>query len=183
MKLSTLLKSNLGMNYDKAVHLEPHNPLWAQAYAEIQDGFAGLFKGLNYHIAHVGSTALPIMAKPILDIALTPELSLADVPFRQRLVNTDLNIENGNAFIVIKDDQDRNLCHIHTSYKGNTEKLLFKKFLLEHPNALSAYESLKKENAELHPKIHNYSRNKTEFVTGIVAQAERLYDKNELISF
>jgi len=157
--------------------LTGHNPDWAQWYAEEAAALEALLPGCRMH--HVGSTSVPgIWAKPIVDI-------LAEAP-----VGADLrgikDVLTKNGWLCMGESGTRvsfnkgytpqgfaeRVFHLHLRFAGDRDEVLFRDYLLAHPEDAQKYEKLKLSLWK--PFEHDrdgYTNAKSEFVAGIMARA------------
>lgn len=130
--------------------LTPHNPQWhVQAVKEIfrLSDLLAAFKPL---INHIGSTAIPdILAKPIIDILIEVEDDIDWLPIR--------SLMEANGYICMNESEKRisfnkgytpggyaeKVFHIHFHRTGDNDEILFRDYLIEHPETAKEYERLK----------------------------------------
>lgn len=164
-------------NVDEKIELVSFNTKWKELY---KDEALRINKKLGNQIIemqHIGSTAIPnIYAKPIIDIMIGIKnlkedeiiidgliklgyeyLGSAGVPGRLYL-----RIRNPNSFNIA-------LCQ----YKGEiwNNNILFRDFLLNHPEAAAAYSTLKKNAFDSGANtLLSYSKIKHPFIDKIIKQ-------------
>lgn len=138
---------------------------------------------LVLNIEHIGSTAVPgLAAKPTIDILLqinqTPQhreqviAALAAAGYqcldRPTLPPPHLVAMKGygaNGF-------EGQAVHVHVRYAGEQSEIVFRDYLRTHPEAVAAYEKLKKELAvKFRNHRENYTDSKTAFIQEVVALA------------
>lgn len=161
--------------------LTPHNPQWAIWAREEIRLLSDLLSAYDHIINHIGSTAINgIQAKPIVDILV--ELS-PDIEWRQI---KDMMQTNG---YICMSESDRRISfnkgytpagyadkvfHIHFHRAGDNDEILFRDYLIAHPDVAKEYELLKRS---LLPKFKNdrdgYTGAKTAFVRTIVGLAKK----------
>lgn len=165
------------------VVLTPHNPQWSYWAKEEMQLLSSLLAGYNPTINHIGSTAIPnIQSKPIVDILVevSPDIKLQPIK----------NILEANGYIGMAQSGNRlslnkgytskgyadKVFHIHIRRFGDNDEILFRDYLIGHPDAAKEYEILK---LSLLPKYrHNrdgYTDAKTEFVNRIIKDAKRAF--------
>lgn len=161
--------------------LLPHNPLWREWATEEIASLANLLSEYNPLIYHVGSTAIPdIQAKPIVDI-------LVEISETVKLEEVKVLMEE-NGYICMSESESRisfnkgytlqgyakRVFHIHFHRFGDNEEILFRDYLLAHPNDAKMYERLK---LSLLPEYRNdrdaYTEAKTDFIKTILDKAKR----------
>lgn len=162
------------------VHLMPYDPAWPQQFAEFANWLrTHLRPDLALRIEHYGSTAIPGMpAKPIIDVLIqVPSF----VEARQRLL-PHFNREqweywwHSEHMVLIKRERlmGQRTHHIHIAPAGHRvwEGLIFRDYLLAHPQEAAAYAALKHELVSSWGQDRErYTVAKTAFVREIVAKA------------
>lgn len=163
--------------------LTSHNPLWADWAKEEMDLLSGLFVQYNPIINHIGSTAIPgIQAKPIVDI-------LVEVPpdLKWYLIK---DIMEMSGYICMSESKNRisfnkgytlqgyakKVFHIHFHLIGDNDEILFRDYLITHPDDAKEYEKLK---LSLLPKYKNdrdgYTNAKSEFIKKIIEKSRLIF--------
>lgn len=155
------------------IFLVEHRSCWAEWY---RDEVAALKiilpRGVTYH--HVGSTAVPgIMAKPIVDI-------LVVVDSCEQMAKAAELLQASGEYIVMSMSASRislnkgytddgfaeRVFHLHIRLKGDTDEILFRDYLIAHPQIAKEYESLKLRLWKQYEHDRDgYTDAKTEFVT------------------
>jgi GrpB-like predicted nucleotidyltransferase (UPF0157 family) len=175
------------------VAIVPYDCRWPEAFRREKDHLSScLPNDLLGRIEHIGSTAVPgLAAKPIVDmlvevtdlqaarVQIAPVLEAQGYDYFWRPTHGD----DGPPFYAwfIKRDPGTNsrTHHIHLVEGGFLEhwdRLLFRDYLIEHPEVARVYESLKIRLASSAPKDRPaYTRGKTEFVVRVTEQAKRHY--------
>jgi GrpB-like predicted nucleotidyltransferase (UPF0157 family) len=130
-------------------------------------------------IEHIGSTAVPgLRAKPIIDIMASVEV-LADVqrmaPSLQAIAYHPIETGMKDRVFLRKIARDRQIYHLHiveqNTWDGRKERIM-RDFLLQHPEAATAYAKLKDDLAKAHRKDSlAYTRAKTDFIQALMNQA------------
>lgn len=162
------------------VILVPHNPLWRDWAVKEMNYLHGLFYDFYPVIHHIGSTAIPdIQAKPIVDILV--EMSSSVEWFAVK------DVMEANSYICMAETEGRisfnkgytpdgyaeRVFHIHFHRIGDNDEILFRDYLVAHPDEAKEYEKLK---ISLLPKYRNdrdsYTEAKTSFVKSIIAKAK-----------
>lgn len=160
--------------------LTPHNTQWSIWAKEEMELLSSLLAAYNPIINHIGSTAIPyIQAKPIVDILI--EVS-ADIDWQPII-----EILQRNGYICMSESDNRlsfnkgytpegyadKVFHIHIHRIGDNDEIIFRDYMIRHPETAKDYERLK---LSLLPGFrHNrdsYTESKTEFVSSIVALAK-----------
>ena len=151
--------------------LTPHNPQWSYWAEEEMRLLSSLLAKYNPTINHIGSTAIPdIQAKPIVDILV--EISPG---VQWQAIKEILEL---NGYICMSEAETRmsfnkgytpagyadRVFHIHFHRIGDNDEILFRDYMIEHPEAAKEYEAMK---LSLLPKYKNdrdgYTEAKTAF--------------------
>ena len=156
--------------------LSPHNSNWASWADDEIRLLSTLLEEYDPVINHIGSTAIPdIQAKPIVDILveIAPDVRWQSIR----------EILKQNGYICMSESEIRmsfnkgytpqgyadKVFHIHIHRTGDNEEILFRNYLISHPEIAKEYERLK---MSLLPEYTNnrdgYTEAKTEFVKRIV---------------
>ena len=131
-------------------------------------------------VEHVGSTAVPELgAKPVVDIqvsvrSMVPRAAYAD-PLVQLGYRWGLDPWTDEHEFFSRDDSGRRAFHIHVCGEGSEweqRHLRFRDWLRDHPEDATAYERLKRDLAEQHPRDpYTYTDEKSAFIRAIEARA------------
>ncbi|MDP3935679.1 MAG: GrpB family protein, partial [Alphaproteobacteria bacterium] len=133
---------------------------------------------LNIH--HIGSTAIPgIKAKPIIDILITTNdlKKIDDFDSQMEQLNYVIGGEfglPGRRFYCKGDDKHCHFhVHIYEATHPSVEKyLLFRDYLITHPNDAKEYESLKTDLATKYPNNRTlYTQSKGDFINQVFEKA------------
>lgn len=164
------------------IEIVAHDPTWPQlAINEIEKIRSLLPVDLVIDIQHVGSTAIPnLSAKPIIDIQIAvPSLSIAKmvtVPLLQKLGYEywSENPDNTRLFFAkgMPPYGDKRTHHVHI-FEPHSEhwknKIVFRNYLLIHPDAVKEYELLKRHLANHHQyDREKYTDEKSDFIKKIL---------------
>ena len=141
-------------------------------------------------IEHFGSTAVPgLAAKPIIDMLvevtslrvaraeMAPILEAQGYDYFWRPTMGD-DVPPWYAFFIKRGPSGVRTHHIHMMtrrpvFKGHWERLLFRDYLIAHPDVAAQYEQLKRELACAHPNDRvAYTVGKTDFILGVMASAK-----------
>src|SRR3990167_2536994 len=164
------------------VEIVPYNQEWPhQAQDEIDKVRVALPKNCVIDIQHVGSTAIPgLSAKPIIDIHVAgrslDEMKVIAVPALQKLGYEYWadNPDPERMFFVrgIPPFGEKRTHHIHIfepTSKHWEGKIVFRDYLISHPEVAKEYEQLKIELAQQHTfDREQYTDAKGEFVKKII---------------
>lgn len=159
--------------------LTPHNAdwkEWADEEIEFLNKLLGQFTPI---VSHIGSTSIPgIQAKPIVDLLVEVALDCDYDEIRNLLVDS--------GDICMSQSRDRmsfnkgytpegyadKVFHIHIHRVGDNDEILFRDYLISHPEKAKEYENLK---FSLLPKYRNnrdaYTEAKSDFVETVIDAA------------
>ena len=186
-------RSSLKRVLSEPVAIAPYDPRWPELFRQEKDHLlACLPEGLIRRIEHFGSTAVAgLAAKPIVDmlveVASLPETRLRIAPVLESqgydYFWRPTEGDDGPPFYAwfIKRDPatGARTHHIHmieATFREHWDRLLFRDFLIEHPETAREYERLKKGLAAASPADRiAYTKGKTEFITRMTNQAKELY--------
>jgi GrpB-like predicted nucleotidyltransferase (UPF0157 family) len=165
---------------DEPVVLVPHDPQWPARFAVEAKALLGLIgPWLTGGIHHVGSTAIPgIMAKPVVDVLAGVESLVSSRPC------IGLLAEHGWWYAPFRPDTmhwfckpspGRRECHLHLVPTGSAwycDELLFRDYLIAHPQRARAYEELKAGLARTFPDDREaYTQAKAGFIQQVLRDA------------
>jgi GrpB-like predicted nucleotidyltransferase (UPF0157 family) len=177
------------------VALAPYDPRWPELFREEKDHLlACLPNDLLGRIEHFGSTAVPgLTSKPIVDLLVeVTDLQAAKIQIAPLLEAQGYDYfwrptygDDGPPFYAwfIKRDPGTGVRthHIHMverHFVEHWDRLLFRDYLIEHPEVAKEYESLKVHLASAFPKDRvAYTRGKTEFVVRVTERAKQYYGR------
>jgi GrpB-like predicted nucleotidyltransferase (UPF0157 family) len=172
------------------VEVVPYDPRWPERFREEEAHLRSILPAeLVGRIEHFGSTAVPgLAAKPVVDILV----EVRDLDEAKRLVVPVLE-EEGYEYVwrpthgddggpwyawFIKRDAETGARthHLHMVEPGFTEhwdRLLFRDYLLEHPEAAAEYAELKRRLASASPDDRAaYTAGKSEFIDRVTECAK-----------
>jgi GrpB-like predicted nucleotidyltransferase (UPF0157 family) len=174
------------------VAVAPYNPEWPESFRREREHLLScLPKDLIGRVEHFGSTAVPgLSAKPIVDmlvevtdldatrVRIAPLLESQGYDYFWRPTHGD-NGPPFYAWFIKRDPQGLRTHHIHMvekDFADHWDRLLFRDYLIEHPEVAREYEHLKVQLASA-SKLDRvaYTRGKTEFVVQVTEQAKRYY--------
>jgi GrpB-like predicted nucleotidyltransferase (UPF0157 family) len=166
----------------RPIILVPHDPTWPKLASEEASRITLVLGDELIAIHHIGSTAIPgIKAKPILDLLgevqrieffdERPEL-LGQLDYRAR---GEMGIPGRRYFSKSANGPRTHHIHFFQSGDPNIDRhLLFRDYLLAHPEAAAEYERLKVVLAARFPEdITGYTDAKTEFIQAAEQAAAR----------
>jgi len=158
------------------VELEPYQDEWQDHYETEVQRLTDIAGEWLLDFEHIGSTAIEgMVAKPIIDIlAIVEDLDdkndllpiLKDHGYEQRPDEV-----KGRLFLA-KGPQTNRTHYLSLTEEGSDfhrEKLAFRNYLRNHPEAAEQYASLKKRLVETHSEDRNkYTAEKGEFIQNIL---------------
>ena len=174
----------LGLHKD-SVAVCPYTKEWADEYQKEEKILKENLQNINCKIEHVGSTSIPgLSAKPIIDIAIGTNTTEEIFEVGKVLENAGYDMldefEKKGEILARKGTPECRTHYIHIQKIGSTywnDFVYFKKYMLEHPDAVKEYENLK---CELSVKFANdrksYTKSKHEFISGILEKAMKMYN-------
>jgi len=172
------------------VAIAPYNPEWPELFRQEKEHLLScLPNDLIRRVEHFGSTAVPgLSAKSIVDmlvevtdleatkVRIAPVLESQGYDYFWRPTHGD----DGPPFYAwfIKRDPQTGVRthHIHMvkgDFGDHWDRLLFRDYLIEHPEVAREYEALKVRLASVSPRDRvAYTRGKTEFIVRVTEQAK-----------
>ena len=147
----------------------PYDEKWKQAFLDIKSELDAALGSLALSIEHVGSTSVPgLAAKPIIDIDVVVRRTdlndaiqaLATIGYEHE---SNGGIQDREAFKYSAKEHlmDHHLYVCPQDSRELKRHILFRDYLLSHPDAVQAYSKIKKEAAELYPHdIDSYINHK-----------------------
>jgi GrpB-like predicted nucleotidyltransferase (UPF0157 family) len=175
------------------VSLLPYDPAWPRLFEDEKRHLLDcLPDDLIRRIEHFGSTAIPgLAAKPIVDM-LVEVTSLEETKTRIAPVLEGQGYdyfwrathgEDGPPFyawFIKRNPASIRTHHVHMieSDFEHWDRLLFRDYLIDHPETAKEYETLKLRLADDHPNDRiAYTNGKTEFVMRVTRIAKEYYEK------
>lgn len=173
------------------IEVVPYDPAWPAMFATERDHLRRCLPGdLIGRIEHFGSTAVPgLPAKPIIDILvevtslhaarerIAPLLETEGYDYFWRPTHGD-DGPPWYAWFIKRDDQGRRTHHIHMveAHFEHWDRLLFRDYLIEHPQAAHEYAALKTRLGEEHPGDRvAYTNGKSAFIAETTLAAKACY--------
>ena len=176
----------------ETITIVPHDPGWPVSFElERQHLLACLPSELIVRIEHFGSTAVPgLAAKPIVDMLVevtdlaavrervAPELESQGYDYFWRPTSGDDGPPYYAWFIKRDPATGRRTHHIHMvtsedDFAAHWDQLLFRDYLIEHPDVAREYETLKRRlAADFATDRVRYTQEKTGFITAITERAK-----------
>lgn len=170
----------------ESVEITPYDPAWPVAFARERDHLrACLPPGSVGRIEHFGSTAVPgLAAKPIVDMLVevrslkevretfAPILEAQGYEFFWRPSWRD-GVSPEYTWFIKRDALGRRSHHIHmlTASSPEWERLLFRDYLIAHPETAREYGALKQRVAMASGDRRAYADAKTDFILRVTETA------------
>jgi len=175
----------------EAVELVPYDAAWPERFAAESSHLREcLPRDLIGRIEHFGSTAVPgLAAKPIVDILVevasldrtkaevAPILEAQGYEYFWRPTHGD-DGPPFYAWFIKRDPRGARTHHIHMVEHDfeHWNTLLFRDYLIAHPDVARAYESIKRRLSREFPRDRiAYTRGKSEFIERVTAEAMSYY--------
>lgn len=163
------------------IRLTEYQPIWKEWFME-ERALLTVLLPKDVKIHHIGSTAIPgIGAKPIIDILVEAKVSDFSVIKHSLLNNGYLCMNESPARISFnkgytEDGFSEKVFHLHLRTPGDHDELLFRDYLLEHPEIAKDYEKLKLSLWKTYEFDRDgYTERKTAFVQIITQKAKTEY--------
>jgi GrpB-like predicted nucleotidyltransferase (UPF0157 family) len=173
------------------VAIVPYDPDWPEQFRLEEAHLRSCFgSDLVTRIEHFGSTAVPgLAAKPIIDILvevtsleatrtrIVPVLEAQGYEYFWRPTRGEQG-EPFYAWFVKRHPISRARTHhvhmVEKQFVDHWERLLFRDYLVQHPDVAREYDVLKRQLAAAHPKDRiAYTRGKGEFIERVTALAKQ----------
>ena len=174
------------------VAISPYNSRWPELFRrEAAHLRSCLPVALIRRIEHFGSTAVPgLTAKPIVDMLvevtnlratrseIAPILEAQGYDYFWRPSFGD-DVPPWYAFFIRRDQRGIRTHHIHmvtrrSSFRRHWDRLLFRDYLIAHPETAQEYARIKTELAAAHPNERvAYTDGKTAFISRIMIRATK----------
>lgn len=171
----------LGVSRDVA-RLCKYDPEWVVEYKKEAKIVKEILKDYALDIQHVGSTSIVgLSAKPIIDIAVAvknKEVLNTIIPVMQNAgYEVKPSIEDKGEVLAIKGEEQCRTHYIHIEVKDGEywqNHILFRDYLLKHPNAVKEYENLKMHLCKLYQNERKvYTASKNDFIKSIIEKAKQ----------
>jgi GrpB-like predicted nucleotidyltransferase (UPF0157 family) len=177
------------------VSIVPYDPRWSEMFRCEKDHLLFCLPAdLIRRVEHFGSTAVPgLVAKPIVDllvevtdlratqVRIVPVLEQQGYDYFWRPTHGD-DGPPFYAWFIKRDPRTRvRTHHIHMvegHFIEHWDRLLFRDYLIEHPEVAKEYATLKLGLSLASPRDRvRYTRGKTEFVVNVTGQAKQYYGR------
>jgi len=160
----------------RPVELAPSDPSWPSAFEEEARRIQATLGGAAVRVDHVGSTAIPgLAAKPVIDIQVSVRSMEPRRAYVEPLVALGYRHVGDPASpdheYFSQETEGERSHQVHVCLSGSEwerRHLLFRDELRRNPDLAAAYERLKRELAEAHPRdVYAYVEGKTDFVRSV----------------
>jgi len=165
--------------------LSEHDPAWAGLYAAERDRITGAVGKENIaRISHYGSTSVPgLLAKPTIDILIEIKDTTDTAAFIRNLTGigygyTPQSRSPPPHMMFMRGYSPQGFkgqaYHVHVRYLGDWDELVFRDYLIAHPETAREYADVKirlREKFEFDRE--GYTRGKTEFIRAVGQKARR----------
>ncbi|MGO9118659.1 MAG: GrpB family protein [Desulfomonilaceae bacterium] len=175
-----------------------YDPKWPSLFLQEKEHLLSCLPGeLIGRIEHFGSTSVPGLAsKPIIDMLvevtdleetrrrIVPILESQRYEYRWR-PTWGGNIPPFYAWFIKRDSNGNRTHQIHMiePHFEHWDRLLFRDYLIEHPDVAEEYRLLKIRLAVAFPRDRvAYAEGKTEFIVRVTEEAKRLYGRAEPVA-
>jgi GrpB-like predicted nucleotidyltransferase (UPF0157 family) len=176
------------------VAVTPYDPRWPRWFEEEKKHLLACLPGdLVKRVEHFGSTAVPgLAAKPIVDILvevssleetkrrIVPILEAQGYDYFWRPTWGD-DTPPFYAWFIKRDSGGNRTHHIHMveGHFEHWDRLLFRDYLIEHPETAREYAALKLALSETHRNDRvAYTKAKNDFVARVTEKAKKHYKKS-----
>jgi putative glutamine amidotransferase len=158
----------------------PYDPAWPGLFETESARIEAALGDQVTRVEHVGSTAVPgLGAKPVVDIQVSVRSMVPRSAYLEPLVQLGyrwaLDPWTDQHEFFSRDEDGHRAFHIHVCGENSDwerRHLAFRDWLRNHPEDSTAYERLKRDLAERHPRDpYTYTDEKTGFIRAIEARA------------
>jgi GrpB-like predicted nucleotidyltransferase (UPF0157 family) len=183
---------------EEEITIIPYNSEWLRMFElEKNHLFSCLPNTILKRIEHFGSTSVPNLAsKPIIDMLvevtsleetknrIVPILTFQGYEYFWRPTWGD-NVPPYYAWFIKRDSQGHRTHHIHMVEHDFEiwDRLLFRDYLIEHPDIAKEYETIKVRLAKNFPNDRvTYTQAKAEFIVKVTQVAKRYYNQGSSVA-
>ncbi len=161
------------------ITIEKHNLNWKIWYEKEKQSILKNVEDIKV-IHHYGSTSIPsIAAKPIVDILIEVEKDTDLSRLKQSFLDLGYNYMNFGkppSMMFVKgytvNGFAEKVFHVHVHYEGLQEDLVFRDYLIAHPDTAAEYESLKLSLKEKYEYDRDgYTSAKSGFIMSVIKKA------------
>ena len=160
--------------------IAPYDPAWPGLFEEESARIEAALGDQVTRVEHVGSTAVPgLGAKPVVDIQVSVRSMVPRTAYTDALVKLGyrwaLDPWTDEHEFFSRDVNGGRAFHVHVCGQGSEweqRHVSFRDWLRDHPQDATAYERLKRDLAERHPRDpYTYTDEKSAFIREIEARA------------
>jgi len=173
---------SLGLQRGK-VKLVPHDPEWIELFRREAANIKGLLRDRLLGIEQIGSTAVPDLdAKPILDLMVAVESidEFEGYSVLLRRLGYEFRRDNRKEqehILCVKGPEENRTHYLKLTTPGSefwSEHILFRDYLLHHPERLKAYQKLKRDLFDKHAEDRAlYTDGKAQFIKETIDLARK----------
>lgn len=177
------------------IALAPYDPRWPELFRQEREHLlACLPREILGRIEHIGSTAVPgLSAKPVIDMLIEvrslEETKLRIVPILEEQgydyfwrPTRGSDVPPFYAWFIKRDSAGVRTHHIHMveADSEHWDRLLFRDYLVAHPEIAQEYQALKEQLARRYAHDRErYTEAKTVFITTQTEAARRYYERKK----
>lgn len=164
----------------RAFVIVPYDPGWPSRFETESTRIVAVLGDQVVRMEHVGSTSVPgLAARPVVDIQVSVRSMVPRGVYADPLVGSGYRLgidpwTDEHEFFS-KDEDGERAFHVHVCGAGSgwdRRHIAFRDWLRSHPEDAAAYERLKRDLAEQHPRdTYTYADAKTAFIQEIEARA------------
>jgi putative glutamine amidotransferase len=164
----------------RAFVIVPYDPAWERRFETESTRIEAALGDQVVRLDHVGSTSVPgLGAKPVVDIQVSLRSTVPRAAYVEPLVHLGYRLgidpwTDEHEFFS-KDENGERAFHVHICGAGSEwerRHLAFRDWLRSHSEDAAAYERLKRDLAERHPRdTYSYNEAKTAFIQEVEARA------------
>jgi putative glutamine amidotransferase len=164
----------------RSFSIDPYDPDWPVRYDAEAARIRAALRDHLVRIDHVGSTSVPgLAAKPVIDIqvsvpSMMPRSAYVE-PLRALGYRWGIDPWSNEHEFFSRDEGGERAFHVHVcpaASEWERRHLAFRDWLRDHPDDAAAYERLKRDGAERHPRdTYSYADAKAAFVREIESKA------------
>lgn len=175
------------------VTITPYDPAWPELFRQEKEHLLSCLPNeLIRRVEHFGSTAVPgLSGKPIIDmlievtdlqetrLRIAPVLESQGYDYFWRPTHGEDGLPF-YAWFIKRDPRTGNRTHhihmVESHFAHHWDRLLFRDYLIEHPEVAREYEALKHglASAPTHDRVA-YTRGKSQFIVKVTEQAKAYY--------
>jgi GrpB-like predicted nucleotidyltransferase (UPF0157 family) len=164
------------------VELVDYNPEWVVLFDEEKAAIQRVFQERVLGVEHIGSTAIPGMhAKPILDLAVAVESMDGYeqfTPLLEKIGYQFMRDQRGwqGSVLYVKGAEENRTHYLKLGVLDSDfwrDNILFRDYLISHPEKVEEYAKLKRYLFEKHEGVREfYTEDKADFVQSILKLAK-----------